>query len=92
MMNARERIENLFSNFIQRHCEVSDKAWVQSDILHTTFMNYCLNEINDIRWVDKHVSYDLMSTESMCMRFFNCKLKGTNRIRIIAGAMLLTYP
>ena len=55
MMNEKERIENLFSNFIGKHCEVSDKAWVQSDILNTAFMDHCIIETNDIRWVDKHV-------------------------------------
>jgi len=92
MMNEQERIENLFSNFIGKHCEVSDKAWVQSDILHTAFMDHCIIETNDIRWVDKHVIYEILSTESMCMRFFNCKLKGTRRVRILAGVMLVTYP
>jgi len=92
MMNEKERIENLFSNFIVKHCEVSDKAWVPTDILHTAFMNHCFNEINDILWVDKHVSHEILSTESMCMRFFNCKVKGTRRVRMLVGVMLVTYP
>lgn len=79
-------IEDMFKQFVDAHCSIQTNAWVQAEILHSAFQDYCF----DHKLYHSHMSLD--KTIEIAQLIYNADRRGYLSSCVIVGIHLDTYP
>jgi hypothetical protein len=79
-----------FQGFVDNHCEFEQGVWIQLEILHDAFLEFCINQCKkSAEWMSFNTS--LSKTLNLAL-LHGALLKGSTKNRILVGIDLITYP
>lgn len=87
-----ECMETLFHKFIQQNCEIRNGAWIQLDVLHCAFLDFCLINGQSVDWVNQYIALDKGITLSLSAKEGGLRKGTKSDCIIVTGIGLVSYP